>query len=556
MNNPFDQTYEERVLLLAPTARDGRLSVALFAEAGIACTLCCDLAALCVAIKEGAGVVLIHEEALRHGGLAQLAASLAEQPVWSDLPVLVLVASQLADSTTAALRQNLGNLLVLERPIRIVTLLSAVQTALRTRHRQYQVRLLTDVGQIFAASLGMQPSLERIAALLVPQVADVCIVYMVERGKLRRASQAWRKPEDAELAAVLKENDEAPLWHVLQTGRPDLRPTINLVTHDALLQDAEQQERIAQIGVHSHVLLPLMVQDRGFGVLALGMNESNRHFSEADLPFLRELTGRLAPALENLRLQDAEQQARAEAEQAIRARDELLALVSHDLKNPLTALLGQTQLLQRRVVALGDNAERFGRGLAVIERAALRMQAQTNTLLDAMHLQNGQPLDLQRAPIDLVALARAAVESFDQATTKHTLQFETDHKHLIADIDASRLDSVLDNLLSNATKYSPAGGVIAISLRSDHRNGELYAVLRVQDSGLGIPADDLPHLFAPFRRAANVRGTIEGTGLGLASVRQIIEAHGGSVEVESTLGQGSTFVFALPIVAAKADFTP
>lgn len=555
MINLSDHTVEERVLLLAPTARDGRLSTTLLAEVGIGCTICADLPALCQAIGEGGGVVLLHEEALRHDGLAQLATTLAKQAVWSDLPIIVLVASLSADTTTTMLRQNLGNLLLLERPIRMATLLSAVQTALRTRRRQYQVRLLTEVGQVLTASLNESTTLEQIATLIVPRLADVCTIYVREQDTLRRAAQAWSSQQHAEWAAELHQTSgptsAAPIWQVIHEGVPSLRATI---TADALLTfvtDPKQREIIARIGVRSHLLMPLIAQGRAIGALALGMIQSERQFTEADLPFMRELTDRLAPALENLRLYEAEQHARAEAEQAITARDELLALVSHDLKNPLTTLLGQTQLLQRRVGELDGNADRFGRGLANIEHAALRMRTQISSLLDTIQLRAGQSPDLQRVSVDIVALVRAAVENCSQAAPKHAIRFETGCERLTVDLDTSRLERVLDNLLSNAVKYSPLGGAILVTLATEARSDDPYAVVRVQDWGLGIPADDLPHLFTPFRRAANVRNSIEGTGLGLASVREIVEAHNGWIDVQSTLGQGSTFTVALRLADAN-----
>lgn len=549
---PDERTHEERVLLLPPTARDGRLTTAFLAEAGIACVICADIPALCAAIEQGGGVVVLHEEALGRAGLQQLVTSLIAQPVWSDLPIIVLVGSVPRDGIDVQLRQQLGNVLLLERPVRIATLLSAVQTALRTRRRQYQVRLLADVGQLLTSSLDAQATLDQLPTLLVPRIADVCSLYLVENGNLRRASQGWRDPQRAEFAAMLGRNTTAEasmaaIWQVIRQGAPDLREAIESDTLLALELNAKQRELVAQIGIHSHVLLPLIVQGRATGVLALGMNVSSRKFSAADLPFMGELTDRLAPALENLRLYAAEQHARAEAEQAISARDELLALVSHDLKNPLTSLLGQTQLLQRRVSGQTSDNERLGRGLAIIERSALRMRAQINTLLDAIHLRAGQQLDLQRVPVELVAFIYAAVESFDQTTERHTLRFETSCERLAVDLDTARFERVIDNLLSNAVKYSPSGGAVVVTLGSEQHASGTFAVVRVQDWGLGIPADELPHLFAPFRRATNVRKQIDGTGLGLVSVRQIVEAHEGWVDVQSVAGQGSVFTVALPV---------
>jgi signal transduction histidine kinase len=549
-----DQANTERLLLLAPTARDGRLSLTLFAQAGMLCTLCSDMAHLCTLIAQGAGAVMLHEEALRNGGLTTLTATLTQQPVWSDLPIIVLVSSQTTLATSGKLHQLLGSCIILERPVRVGTLLSAVQSALRSRRRQYQIRFLHEAGQLLTASLDQKTLLANVTTLLVRHLADACTVYLVEDGTLQRVAEGFANQRHAQLAATLQQRQPAaprtaPLWRVIEQQQPDLQEHIDLEALIERIPDPAQQQILAEIGVRSHVLMPLLVRGRATGVLALAMIASGRQFSPADLPFLHEFTNRLAPVIDNLRLYAAEQQARVAAEQATKARDELIAMVSHDLQNPLTTLLGQAQLIRRRMTNFDGDTLRVGRGIEAIERAALHMRSQILTLLDGIRARAGQPLLLQRSLVDMVALIKTVVNNLSQTAHHHRFQIDYSDEVIMAELDLVRMERVLENLLANAVKYSPDGGVIRIRLATITEAETGYVMLQVQDQGIGIPADELRSIFEPFKRAANARDHIEGTGLGLASVWQIVQSHGGQVRVESTLGQGSTFILTLPLVS-------
>jgi signal transduction histidine kinase len=151
--------------------------------------------------------------------------------------------------------------------------------------------------------------------------------------------------------------------------------------------------------------------------------------------------------------------------------------------------------------------------------------------------------------MDLVALARRAVAEQQQTTERHTLHLEAPSTALVGDWDGRRLERVLSNLLDNAVKYSPDGGQVVVSVQ---REGD-WAVVVVRDRGVGIPEDDLPHVFERFRRGANVTGRIGGTGIGLAGVRAIVDGHGGTVHVDSQEGVGSTFTVRLLVEGHAAD---
>ncbi len=228
-----------------------------------------------------------------------------------------------------------------------------------------------------------------------------------------------------------------------------------------------------------------------------------------------------------------------------REREHFLSAISHDLKTPLTSVRGYTQMAQRQAERLDPAHADLPRYLGQIDQGTTRLLNLIDELTDATRARLGQGLELHRAPTDVVALARGVVAQH-AGLTAHRVTIAASPPALDAVVDVARLERVLDNLLANALKYSPADGDIEVRVT---REGDA-AVIAVRDHGLGIPAADLPHVFAPFRRGGNV-GRIEGTGMGLAGARHIVEAHGGALTVESTEGVGSTFTVRLPLDAPE-----
>lgn len=255
----------------------------------------------------------------------------------------------------------------------------------------------------------------------------------------------------------------------------------------------------------------------------------------------------------NLELETRVQQATHELREQISARDEFMATVSHDLKSPLTFIKGMANLRRRRALSTPETAS-LTDALEQIEASAGRMAQQLDELVDASRLQAGRPIELRRASTDLVALARQVVAEHQQTTDRHALHVDSQHPDIVGTWDEPRLARVLGNLIGNAIKYSPRGGVIEVSLAvyEEPNPPHKAAVLRVRDVGEGIPETDLPHIFEKFRRGKNVEGRIPGTGIGLAGVRRIIELHNGKIHVESQLGHGTTVTVHLPLEATEA----
>ena len=244
--------------------------------------------------------------------------------------------------------------------------------------------------------------------------------------------------------------------------------------------------------------------------------------------------------------------ARAELQQAIWTRADFLASASHDLKNPLAAIKGTAQLLRRRATRAGT-PETAGLvpGLASIDATATQMTALIDELLDLTRRQMDRAIELEPTPTDLVALARHVVGELAPTTDRHHLVVQSEAPELIGRWDARRLQRALGNLVGNAIKYSPAGGDVTVAISGEPSADPAWAVLAVSDRGLGIPAADLPRVFDRFHRASNVVGRIGGTGIGLASVQQTAEAHGGTITVDSREGAGSTFTLRLPLAPVE-----
>lgn len=226
-----------------------------------------------------------------------------------------------------------------------------------------------------------------------------------------------------------------------------------------------------------------------------------------------------------------------------RQKDEFLSAAAHDLRTPLTTIKGRLQLLQQRAQRGTLEPARFLDDLGRIDASATRMIVLINELLDVANIQIGRPLQLDRRPVDLVALVEESVSEYRHATVRHRISVQTRVPQVVGRWDRMRLERVLANLLSNAIKYSPEGGDITLTVDREDED----AVLTVRDQGIGIPSGDLEYIFERFHRAQNSAGKIPGTGIGLSAVRAIVEQHGGTIAAMSNQGEGATFVVRLPI---------
>jgi PAS domain S-box-containing protein len=431
-------------------------------------------------------------------------------------------------------------------------------------------RFLAAAGAALAESLDYRVTLQRVADLAVPALADWCVVDLVEPRGIERVAIAHADPSKIELTERLQrlypDNPSARhgVPNVIRTGRSELMAEISDAMLEAAARDPEHLRLMRELQLRSCIVVPLVARGRTLGAVSLVGSTARRRYDAEDLAVAEDLAGRAALALDNARLYDeAREQAEAHAllnralretigerdetaarlQDALRTRDEFLAAAAHDLKSPLSTMKIGAQMLLRRLRGGAEDLDTLREGLARIDQTATRAAAQVDELLDLARLQMGGPLDLEPRTLDLIELTRGVLGDYQLASDLHELRLEATEPELQGEWDERRLRRVIGNLVDNAVKYSPNGGRIEVSVG---REGE-EAVLAVRDHGIGIPTAEMERIFERFQRAANVVGRIKGTGLGLASARHIVEAHQGTISVASREGEGTTFTVRLPL---------
>ncbi|HEY9763368.1 MAG TPA: PAS domain-containing protein [Trichocoleus sp.] len=296
--------------------------------------------------------------------------------------------------------------------------------------------------------------------------------------------------------------------------------------------------------------VPLMSREgQNLGVIQLS-DKYEGDFNEEDEAFLMQLAQLASIAIENTHLYEAEQKARAAAERANRIKDEFLAVLSHELRSPLNPILGWTALLQTRKL----NEEKTAEALAIISRNAKLQTQLIDDLLDVAKILRGK-LSLQVAPVNLVTAIDFAIDIVKTAAMAKSIQIHPKLSNVgYVSGDAARLQQIVWNLLSNAIKFTPNGGRIDIGLE---RFGNQAQVI-VSDTGKGIARDFLPHIFESFRQEdVSTTRKYGGLGLGLAIVRQLVEAHGGTISADSPgEGLGATFIVQIPLLNANLALYP
>ncbi|MBI4493702.1 MAG: PAS domain S-box protein [Chloroflexi bacterium] len=416
---------------------------------------------------------------------------------------------------------------------------------------QRRLAFLAEASSVLASSLDYEATLASVARLAVLTLADYCVIHLAEEdGRIRRVELACADPaREARLRELQarhpppEPNAPAGAARVIRTGQAELYPDVSEAWLRATIRETGRLHILGALGARSLMLVPLLARGGTLGALTFALAESGRHYGPEDLALAEDLARRCALAIDNARLY-------RQLQQALRSRDEFLASAAHDLKTPLTAIKGYAQLLQRQAARLDTpQVARLLDGLAKVDAITNKMRALIDELVDLARLELGQPLALIRKPTDLVALARQVAAEQQQTSGRHQVQVEATVPELVGWWDAARLERVLGNLLGNAIKYSLEGGEVTVRVARE----DSWAVVQVQDHGIGIPTADLSRIFERFQRGGNVIGRIPGTGIGLAGARQIAEQHGGSITVESQEGLGTTITVRLPLSVLSAE---
>lgn len=398
-------------------------------------------------------------------------------------------------------------------------------------------RLLADVSDALATSIDLDSTLQRLANLLVPRLADWCFVDLFDEGTFHSTvAHAERGPLETmrEIVAtydVPKEPGRAgPRSRVFRTGQAETGEVTDELLSE-VIDSPPLLDRLRKMSLRFYASVPLLIRGRPVGVLSLASSKSSRGFGAQDLAVASEIGRRAAMAIDNARLY-------RQAQRAVVARSDLLAMVSHDLRNPLDVLLLRANVL----LAQWSPGSESGRAhVESIQRVANRMAALTGELLDAASLEAGHVL-LDCAPCEPRVLVDEVLEQLAPIAERKALRLTADVAPDLPKLscDRDRLGRVFVNLIDNAIKFTPKEGSITVG--AEVREGDI--AFAVTDTGPGIPDDQVAHIFERFCQPGGAaRG---GAGLGLYIAKGIVEAHHGTIAAKSRVGEGTTVQFTIP----------
>jgi PAS domain S-box-containing protein len=402
----------------------------------------------------------------------------------------------------------------------------------RTKDAERRAEFLAEASRILNSSFDYQTTLGRFARLAVPFLGDYCVIDIMDGERIRRVATAHQAPEGEALARGLEQYPptwiDNPVVEVYRTGRtvlagPDeLRPEV-------LAQDAAHRSILEKLAPRHGIFAPMTAREGVLGVVSFLSSSEERRYGTEEVAFAEDLAHRAAVALGNARLFQ-------QAQQATRERDDLLAVVAHDLRNPLGSILGAAAILEERSV----DAAGAARFLAMIRRAAEGMNRLIQDLLDATRIGTGR-LSLEHSDLSLPALVEEALLMIRPLAEARNVRLDAELAAGLGEVRADRVRvlQVLSNIIGNAVKFTPEGGLVVV--RCEDAGGAIRVA--VQDTGPGIPPEQLPDVFGRFWQADSADR--RGVGLGLSIAKGIVEAHGGQIWVESEVGVGSTFYFTL-----------
>jgi signal transduction histidine kinase/CheY-like chemotaxis protein len=410
-----------------------------------------------------------------------------------------------------------------------------------------RLQFLAEAGQLLSSSLDYRSTLNRLTALLVPRIADWCVVHLegqdahemplahadpAKAGLLRRIYQHHPLPEDSPHGYPA----------VARTGEPRLVAAIPPSLLETIAANAEHLGLLRELNPCSWIVMPLRIQGNMFGALTLGHSDSGRHYDEADLELVADIAGRAAVAIDNAGLYDLAQAERSRVEAATRAKDEFVAMVSHELRTPLNVIIGWLKLVRSGSLDESTRAHAF----EVIERNAEAQNKIVADLLDISRVITGK-LRVQPSQVDLGNVVDMVIEGIRPAAEAKRIRIEArlDRDNSVLRGDAERLQQVVWNVLANGIKFTAKDGVVSVQLVRVESDIELT----VKDSGEGIAGEFLPHVFESFRQYDGGTSRVHGgLGIGLSIAKHIVELHGGSIRAHSQgRGLGSTFVIRLPV---------
>ncbi|MFN3653537.1 MAG: response regulator [Armatimonadota bacterium] len=414
---------------------------------------------------------------------------------------------------------------------------------------QQRLAFLGEASAILAGSLDYRTTMERVARLVVPSLGDFCIIDIAaDDGEIRRVAAVHADPARDGLMQQLEHysptlEGSQPASRVLLSGQSELIEEVDeeWLAHSS--RDAEHLRLMTELAPCSYMVVPLIARGNPVGVISIGTAESRRKYGHLELRLAEDLARRAAAALDNARLF-------SELEDSARRKDEFLAMLAHELRNPLAAISNADYVLDE--VSSGN--DRVSRLREIISRQTKHLARLVDDLLDISRITRGK-IELRKEPLDLVAVVQRAVETTGPLIDgrQHELHVELPESPICLEADPTRLEQILANLLNNAAKYTEPGGTIWLAVRTIPEGDQEWAEVRVRDTGIGMHPELLPRIFELFTQSERSLDRSEGgLGIGLALVRNLIQLHGGTIHATSQgPGTGSEFVVRLPVIVSN-----
>ena len=408
-----------------------------------------------------------------------------------------------------------------------------------------RLSLLSEASRVLGSSLDYERTLGNLADLIVPELGDLCVIDLAERGHgVHRIAVADVDPERKVLVSTAAQQHPLSVHfpssysRVISTGDSEWLPEVTEETCLAMPEDVGP-EVLLRLKFHSFICAPLPVHGQILGTISIARSTPGRSYSSMDLALAEELARRAALAIDHARLYRTSQESN-------RVKDEFLATLSHELRSPLSSALLCAQMLRRGIL----DREKTARALETIERKINLEVRLVDDLIDIARINAGK-ISIEMKRVHLAAVVDAAVEGVRPTAEAKgiRLRFAPDEMDPTVHGDKDRLQQVMDNLLANAIKFTSKGG--SIDVRLERSGGE--ARITVSDTGIGISEEALSEIFERFRQVdTSSTRQYGGLGLGLAIVRNLVELHGGKVAAESAgAGHGSAFTIALPVLPSN-----
>jgi signal transduction histidine kinase/ActR/RegA family two-component response regulator len=419
---------------------------------------------------------------------------------------------------------------------------NAERARLAAETRAHHSTFLANAARLLSASLDLDVTLSQVARLATSALADFCVVDLVNQdGTYRRVAAVHADPAMQPLLDELRASfapepgSSQPAARVIASGTHELIEEVDRTFLLSAVKSPAHAALLDRVGLRSLLVFPLQVGDRTLGAISLGYTGTDR-YSEDDLPLVQALASHAAVAIENARLFRAAEEARREAESANRAKDEFMAILGHELRNPLAPIVTALELTRER-----DGASRER---TIIERQVDHLRRLVDDLLDVSRITRGA-LELESQPVELADVVAEAYELARPLIEQRRHRATTDvPRGMIVLGDRVRLAQIVTNLLTNAARYTEPGGMISVT--GETQNG-MHAI-RVRDNGVGMTDELAKTVFETFTRGSRpIDRSAGGLGLGLTIVKALAQRHGGHVSARSEgANRGSEFVVTLP----------